>query len=893
MSGFPRDEYTPHGLLANPAAMAHSWSEGSGGVLRTTRDPSCVGVGWVYPWALGAEAGAELRVTIRDGAALQIHAAHHSARLFEFGWHARGYRWRARYTLIAPDELGVELAADRAVELPTGDGAERSIGAGVGARQSDATGVQVDIEAWGWGAASKENDAGAAPSASRAGATAGSEGVGEWRVGRIDLGARYGGHSLHVAPSEARAERSRHSIDVDTGEGHEASPARRAVTVAARLVLPLSHESGVVLRAILRRERHDGTDATNAMGETSGEATDMLSGQDAAVATGLDARASGEAGGSKTDAGAAIRPGIGVGGRVAAAVMRARAEDDDLWSGGARLTGDWPASWRRGWVYDLETTRMCVMPAGGIFTDVWPSWMVQWPRAVVAEGTLDMVRLTYLSPDLAKRAVLSLFRDAPAPNVPCVFRHGEPNMVAKDGAVCGTSPAWCVPFYNLERLYLLTLDDRWLASLYPYLVAYLDWWLAERTDRDGWAVYKCTWEAGEDDTPRLDPERRGDNVVSELVRPVELQATMALSAAVLERFAGALERADDAARWRAVADGYAAKTATHWDAEVGRFRDWDARRGRFLEPAAETNYWGIDPLRYSALAFTPVLAGLADAEQLAALAREAERYDCPPWTLWASWSYVILETATVAGWRAFAARVAAGIVGRVYPELDRRTVEGNEPTPGAAREYWPLELSEWRSCDGYGWGATTASFLARQVFGFLEGGYSLDEPLAFRLAPGLPDDLCVSGRRYGLSNVPYRGALLDLAYVVGESPHAEGRQRGPAPDGRGDREHGDGGAHYGAGTPSEYAFAPDVSSLAETVALTAVVAARSASGEPLVGACVISDESGSVVYRSPTASAEHRFSVRRYARYEVALEPGPVRELGTAQAEHSASAADC
>ena len=35
-------------------------------------------------------------------------------------------------------------------------------------------------------------------------------------------------------------------------------------------------------------------------------------------------------------------------------------------------------------------------------------------------------------------------------------------MVAADGSVCGTSPAWCVPFYNLERLYLQTLDREWL-----------------------------------------------------------------------------------------------------------------------------------------------------------------------------------------------------------------------------------------------------------------------------------------------------------------------------------------------------------------------------------------------------------------------------------------------
>jgi hypothetical protein len=107
---------------------------------------------------------------------------------------------------------------------------------------------------------------------------------------------------------------------------------------------------------------------------------------------------------------------------------------------------------------------MCIFPPGGVFTDVWPAWMIQWPRAVVAEGTLDVARLAYADPQLALRAALSLFRDTTADNIPCIFQHGEPNMVAADGSVCGTSPAWCVPFYNLERLFLgieVPYQHRW------------------------------------------------------------------------------------------------------------------------------------------------------------------------------------------------------------------------------------------------------------------------------------------------------------------------------------------------------------------------------------------------------------------------------------------------
>ena len=779
--GFPRDDYTPHGLLANPHAVAHSWKEGSGGVLRTVRSwtpvSEPIGVGWLYPWALGAQAGIELLIDISRGDHFQsfgweferttLRSPHHSSQLIELEWTSFGHQWNAAFVLVGESEVGLEL---------------------VGARQASEESnepvvIAVSLEGW----------RNAADSGHHVGHALGSDVEGDKRtppperyVGVVDLSVPYGAHHLFVdIPTDSFMAPVEHP-SLHRSIGGMSGSGRQSVDLLVPIIA--SRDPSIVLRAILVR-RPSGSDHL---------------------------------------------PGpISVNERVQTAIERARAEDDALWRGGARLAGDWPDAWRRGWVYDMETTRMCVMPAGGVFADVWPSWMVQWPRAVVAEGTLDMVRLAYLSPDLAKRAVLSLFRDAPAPNVPCIFQHGEPNMVAKDGSVCGTSPAWCVPFYNLERLYLLTLDDDWLADLYPYLARYVEWWLAERTDRDGWGVYKCTWEAGEDDTPRLDPERRGDNVVSEFVRPVELQATMALSAAVLARFVDVLGRADEADRWRSVADAYSEKTRTLWDPAAGRFRDWDARAGQFLEPAGEANYWGIDPCRFSALAFTPVLAGLADDAQVAALAREVELYDCPPWTLWASWSYVILETALAAGWRDFAARVAAQIVGRVYPELDRRTVEGNEPTPGVAREYWPLDLSEWRSCEGYGWGATTASFLARQVFGFLEGGYpapDIQAPLlTFRLAPGLPTHLLTVGRRYALANIPYRGTHASVEYLVQRM-----EPDNPDPDG---------------------------------VVLGALVASTSPT------TCRISSVDGEPVHVDQESDGSHRFEIRNGGLYVVELRP--------------------
>ena len=410
-----------------------------------------------------------------------------------------------------------------------------------------------------------------------------------------------------------------------------------------------------------------------------------------------------------------------------------------FWRGAARLEGDWPASWRRGWVYDIETTRMCVYPPGGIFTDVWPAWMIQWPRAVVAEGTLDMARLAYASPELAQRAVLSLFRDATAPNVPCVFQHGEPNMVASDGSVCGTSPAWCVPFYNLERLFSLTLDTAWLAEIYPYLSLYLEWWLAERTDRG--RLGRLQVHLG---------GRRGRHAAPG-PRAAGRQRRLGVRAAGrASGDDGALGRGAGAVRGGA---GRGRRTQARWRDARGRVPGPDARalgpgraalpglgrpNERFLAAGRRGELLGDRPV--------PVLgAGVHAAAGRPRTTttcgpgsgRELQQYDGPPWTLWASWSYVVLEAApdrdrrpadrSRGGWR----RGSSG--GSTTSLTPARSRQPSHPTPGVAREYWPLDLDTWASCEGYGWGANTASLLVRQVFGFLES--EAPEGLRFRLAP--------------------------------------------------------------------------------------------------------------------------------------------------------------
>jgi mannosylglycerate hydrolase MGH1-like protein len=438
--------------------------------------------------------------------------------------------------------------------------------------------------------------------------------------------------------------------------------------------------------------------------------------------------------------------------QVDAAYRGARREDRAFLEHCPTLSGDWPAHWAEGLHHDFQTTRLLVQPAGGIFADVWPAWMAAWPRVVFAEGTLDMLRLAYADPDVAKRAVATLLRDAPAANIPCVFRGGEPNMVAADGSRCGTSPAWCLPFLNLQLLYLGTLDRAWLAEIYPYAAAYLDWWLAHRTDADGWLVYKCTWESGEDGNPRLDPTGSGDADISQHARPVELQATLAHAAGVLAFFA--TELGADPSRWHSVSAEYRRRTQSLFDPVERRYRD------RLTAPRdTDQTYWGIDPHRYSAQSLTPLLVGLPLDPV------EVERHMLPPWSLWPSWTWSVVESAAAAGMSARVGELAYETIDRVYHITTRRELGSlRRPMPGCSPEFWPEDWRTYGGSDAYGWGATTANLLIRHLFGFKE---SLDTTRpVLELVPAFPRQMLRLRAEYGIDQLNYRGKAFDVRYTV-------------------------------------------------------------------------------------------------------------------------------
>ena len=440
-----------------------------------------------------------------------------------------------------------------------------------------------------------------------------------------------------------------------------------------------------------------------------------------------------------------------------------RKEMVQFWDKTPRLVGDWDESVKNGFWYDFDTTRMCTYPPKGVFRGAWPSWMIFSPRAVLAEGAMDMNRLGYVDMELAKESILTLFRDTGA-NVPCLFSSGVPNMVAVDGSICGTSPAWCLPFHQIYQLYLRDPDQKWIAQLYPFLKAYHLWWNQNRTDKEGFVVYCCTWEAGEDDSPRLDPNRTGGSVISEFVRPVELQASMVVDAHIMAFFAQELGNPNEVIFWNEEKDRYLRLLHRLWDPKEGRYRDWDKANNQWLSVRGIPDYWNADFTRFSPLSITAVLFGLIGEEQLRMMKREIPLYLIEPFNVWPSWNYTIAEAATEMGLYTLCSEFSWQIVQRVYRENDRRTLDGfSHPYPGSAREYWPLDPRQFKGNDAYAWGGQTALLMIRQILGFRSSEGT--QQIAFELCPSLPFALMEKGKQYGIQGLYYRGFRLDVVYT--------------------------------------------------------------------------------------------------------------------------------
>ncbi len=96
-------------------------------------------------------------------------------------------------------------------------------------------------------------------------------------------------------------------------------------------------------------------------------------------------------------------------------------DDEAFWNQAPQLSGDWPAHWRRGLVYDLETLRMVIRPSVGMVDHYFDGMQIQAPRLVLAEAAMDALFLSYADPDLAAEVILGHFESAPRPISPvCV-----------------------------------------------------------------------------------------------------------------------------------------------------------------------------------------------------------------------------------------------------------------------------------------------------------------------------------------------------------------------------------------------------------------------------------------------------------------------------------------
>lgn len=454
---------------------------------------------------------------------------------------------------------------------------------------------------------------------------------------------------------------------------------------------------------------------------------------------------------------------------IASAASDRRNNDEAFWKQAPQLSGDWPAYWRRGFVYDFETLRMTIRPPSGIIPTPWDGMQIQAPRTVLAEAAMDCLFLSYADPALATEVILGHFESAPHPQQPCMREDGSYNMVADDGQLCGTAPEWGYPLWCCDQLFRRTGDIEWLRRLYPKAADYVRWWLQNRRDSGGWMVYACSWESGQDVSSRFGPQQTGGTIIQH-VRPVDLQASVALSAEILSRWATILadnagsadtaglseqasELSSEAAWWRTVAGEFGEKTRAMW--RDGWFRDYDSR----------AREWSA---LQDAMHLAPVFCGVVGRDHVEQLRPFLAK---PPMhsSGWAplSWPPVVMTlvgAAAAAHMPLDAAELAYHFIDASYSSSDRRELDEHGGLPGVTREYRQTVIAgKWGEIDyvnagieGYGWGALSVHLLVRYLLGLSE-----EEPDQITIAPVLPQALRRVGATYRVE------PLLWGSYVLG------------------------------------------------------------------------------------------------------------------------------
>ncbi|MDZ7331739.1 MAG: trehalase family glycosidase [candidate division KSB1 bacterium] len=443
------------------------------------------------------------------------------------------------------------------------------------------------------------------------------------------------------------------------------------------------------------------------------------------------------------------------------------AEDESFWSKCPVLEGDWPDTWRHGWVYDWETLRMNVRQPIGIYEHPWDAMQIHSPRAVLGETSLDMMTLSYADGELAKQVFYGTFADAPMPNVPCSREDGSMNMISADGSECGTAPMWGYPFHTIKSIYAMNQDRAWIKKLYPFLKAYIEWWLKNRTDPEGWLHCNNSWESGQDGSQRFLIARGDEGAVVNFVRTVDVEAAMAEAMANMALFAEIAGQSADIPYWKKLAQQRLERTRSMF--VDGWFRDFDARVN---QPIILDNYFDV-------MMLAPLTCHVATQEQIEAIRPMFAyfRANPQPWLEWPPLVFTFCEAAWFARMQKIAAEVVADIADRTYLRTDSRSVlheDKNMPfsyrIPGVANEFWPVaEIPA--GGENYGWGATLPMNIIRNIIGFRETE-NISET-EFYLAPAIPERLFKPGKRYTIKKLNYQGIQISLSYTIKNSDRME------------------------------------------------------------------------------------------------------------------------
>jgi hypothetical protein len=436
-------------------------------------------------------------------------------------------------------------------------------------------------------------------------------------------------------------------------------------------------------------------------------------------------------------------------------------EDNIFWSQCPVLAGDWPEHWKHGWVYDFETIRMNVRPPIGIFKHPWDAMQVTSPRVVLGETCMDMMTLSYADPELAKKVIFGTFADALVPNIPCAREDGSVNMVSADGSECGTAPMWGYPFHVIRSIYAATHDTLWVKSLYPYLKAYIEWWLEHRTDKEGWLHCNNSWESGQDGSRRFIVAEHNEGAVADFVRTVDVEASMAEAMLVMRDFSLIAGIPADREYWQSLAERRVKNTrAMFFD---NWFRDID---GRINKPILLKDY-------YDVMMLAPLTCGIATEAQTKAVKPMFSFFQKGKQGAlqWPPGVFTFCEAAWNAGTRDIASEILASTADRVYRRTDARSVLYYDSTfsyrvPGVANEFWPFAEVP-AGGENYGWGATLPMNILRTIIGFREStDLGADE---FTIAPMIPKDMCKPGLKYTVKNLHYHGIAFDLTYEMKNS----------------------------------------------------------------------------------------------------------------------------